>query len=147
VLQWRAPAAYRRHRELLVFALHVIFTHLRAICVASMVTEAATGWKGGAVAEGQRQPLGSGESPPHLLVRLVMVSGVLFRIVETVSAAGGRGGVAVSRTNYEAVGVAASLSCGLLAPLRAPCRSPPDAPTWPCPSRSLGCSCRWPRLP
>ncbi|GBF93324.1 hypothetical protein Rsub_06362 [Raphidocelis subcapitata] len=83
-LQWRAPAAYRRHRQLLVFALHVIFTHLRAACVANMASEAAVGWKGGAaVGEGQRRPLGTGESPAHLLVRLFMVSGVLFRLLET----------------------------------------------------------------
>lgn len=52
-----APATYRRHRELLVFATHLAFTHMRAALVKCMYAQAAVGWKGGGFVTASETPL------------------------------------------------------------------------------------------
>lgn len=75
LLQWYAPGVYRKHRELCVFIVHLMLTHVRAAVTATMKSHAAVGWK-------TKVNIGMGESTGHLLLRIAMVSGVFFRLPE-----------------------------------------------------------------
>lgn len=71
----RAPAFYRRHREALALAGHLVMTLCRAAAVRALRAHAAVGAKGGGSASADEAPLA-------LLLRVAMVSGVLFRVLE-----------------------------------------------------------------